>query len=171
MQIMNLTDVQKTTVRGWIESGLKLSEIQNRLSSEFGLTTTYMEVRFLVDDLKVMPKDPEPAKPVEPPVAPKPGPADPPPAEADALDETAGEIPALPPAGTGKVKLSLDTVAVPGTVASGQVTFSDGQTAQWYLDQMGRLGLSPKQKGYRPPPADVQAFQVELQREFEKLGF
>ena len=63
---MNLDEAQRTKVVEWIGQGLKLAEIQNRLISEFKLTLTYMEVRMLVDDLKVMPKDPEPVKPVEP---------------------------------------------------------------------------------------------------------
>jgi transposase len=58
---MNLDDTQKQTVRAWIEDGQKLAEIQKRLGSQFGLQLTYMEVRLLVDDLKLVPKDPEPA--------------------------------------------------------------------------------------------------------------
>ena len=62
---MNLDEAQRTKVAEWIAQGLKLSDIQNRLVSELGLTMTYMEVRFLVDDLKLAPKDVEPPKPVE----------------------------------------------------------------------------------------------------------
>ena len=66
---MNLTDEQRQRVAAWIEKGAKLAEIQNRLASEFGITLTYMEARFLVDDLKLTPKDPEPPKVVTPPAA------------------------------------------------------------------------------------------------------
>ena len=59
---MKLDDAQKKTVIGWIEQGLKLAEIQKKLGTEMGLNPTYMEVRFLVDDLKVIPKDPEPVE-------------------------------------------------------------------------------------------------------------
>ena len=52
----------------WVAQGLKLSDIQNRLVSELGVTMTYMEVRFLVDDLKLTLKDPEPTGPIEVPV-------------------------------------------------------------------------------------------------------
>lgn len=171
---MNLTDAQKATVRSWLENGVKLSEIQNRIAAEFGVSLTYMELRFLVDDLKVLPKDPEPAKPADLPASKQAGAAPAAPDEADdaLADEETEAIPAPPPLpGAGNVKLTLDTVTLPGAIASGSVTFSDGQTAQWYLDQMGRLGLAPKQKGYRPSPADVQAFQMQLQKEFEKLGY
>ena len=57
---MSLNDAQKETVRGWIADGLKVAEIQKRLVEEFDRRLTYMEVRFLVDDLGVLPKDPEP---------------------------------------------------------------------------------------------------------------
>ena len=61
---MNLNDAQKKSVVEWIAQGMKLSEIQRRINSEFGIAMTYIEVRFLVDDLKLTPKDPEPPKPV-----------------------------------------------------------------------------------------------------------
>ena len=67
---MILTDVQRAKVAEWINAGAKMSEIQNRLLSELGLKLTYMEVRFLVDDLKLTPKDPEPPKVVAPPPEP-----------------------------------------------------------------------------------------------------
>ena len=43
----------------WIAEGLKLAEIQNRIASELGVQMTYMDVRLLVDDLKLVPKDEE----------------------------------------------------------------------------------------------------------------
>src|SRR5436309_2122976 len=49
---MNLDHSQRAKVSQWIAEGLKLSDIQNRLATEFGLRMTYMDVRFLVDDLK-----------------------------------------------------------------------------------------------------------------------
>jgi hypothetical protein len=75
------------------------------------------------------------------------------------------------PAGTGQVSVTLDQIARPGTMISGKVTFSDGNTAEWYLDQMGRLGVVPAVKGYKPSQQDVQTFQMELQRQLQKMGF
>src|SRR5215218_10287527 len=142
---MQLTDEQKKQVAAWIADGIKLSDIQNRIAEEFGVRLTYMDVRFLADDLKVMPKDPpEPPKPV-PTEDPTPAPAPP----AAALAENAET-----PVG-GKVSLTVDTLARPGTIVSGKVTFTDGKSATWYLDQMGRLGVSPDEQGYRPPAGDV----------------
>src|SRR5689334_6184961 len=59
---MNLDESQRNKVAEWIKQGLKLAEIQNRLVSELAVKMTYMEVRLLVDDLKLVPKDVEPPK-------------------------------------------------------------------------------------------------------------
>ena len=170
---MKLDEAQRATVAGWIAAGSKLSEIQTRLASELGLKLTYMEVRFLVDDLKLVPKDPEPPKPVVPPPAaapetipgPQPGGA-----QTPAAPLTVGE--AVPAAGArGNVVLTMDQVTRPGALVSGKVTFSDGAKADWYLDQRGRLGVVPVVQGYKPLPEDVEEFQIALQSELAKLGF
>jgi len=161
---MNLDEKQRQQVAAWIADGLKISEIQNRLESEFGLRTTYMEVRLLVDDLKLTPKDPEPPKP--PPAAASPpaaAPTAPPSPLAPAAPATA--LPA------GGVTVMVDHLARPGAMVSGKVTFSDGQKADWYLDQAGRLGVVPVVQGYKPSAADVQQFQLALQDEMAKMGF
>jgi hypothetical protein len=160
---MNLTEEQRQRVATWITEGAKLSEIQNRLAAEFGIKLTYMEARFLVDDLKLTPKDPEPPKLIVP-EAKSPAPVTAP------LSAVPAAKPGLPPAG-GKVSVGVDQIARPGAIVSGKVTFSDGQTADWYLDQAGRLGVVPKQQGYKPSPADVQEFQLALQQEVAKLGY
>ncbi|HEX7654389.1 MAG TPA: hypothetical protein VF607_12845 [Verrucomicrobiae bacterium] len=163
---MKLSAEQTQQVSNWIQAGAKLSEIQSRLAQELGIKMTYMEVRFLVDDLKLVPKDPEPPKVVEPSK-----PATPPTPTAAAEDLTpADEV--LPPAGEPvKVSVTVDQITRPGSLISGKVTFSDGQLADWYLDQMGRLGVAPKQQGYKPSATDVQEFQMALQREVAKLGY
>jgi hypothetical protein len=124
-----------------------------------------MEVRMLVDDLKVMPKDPEPVKPVEPapPAASTKSPLEEPRAAIPTPGQSAG--------GPGNVSLIVDQLTRPGAVVSGKVTFSDGNTAAWQIDQTGQLGLIPAKPGYRPPPSDVQPFQMALQTELSKLGF
>lgn len=162
---MNLDEAQRKKVAAWITEGLKLSEIQSRLSTEFNLRLTYMDVRFLVDDLKLTPKDPEPPKtPASALTAPAP-PASPVRGPAPGKPEPAGK-----PKAAG-VSVVVDTLARPGAVVSGKVTFSDGNTADWHLDQTGRLGLAPQQAGYRPPAGDVQQFQAQLEVELSKLGF
>jgi hypothetical protein len=154
---MNLTEEQRQRVTAWILQGAKLSEIQNHIAQEFGMRLTYMETRFLVDDLKLTPKDPEPPKIEKPPVPEAKKPAEPPKTPADA-------------AKPGGVSVGVDQIARPGALVSGKVTFSDGQKADWYLDQMGRLGVVPAQQGYKPPAADVQQFQIALQEELQRMG-
>jgi hypothetical protein len=154
---MALTDEQKTKVAAWIAEGLKPSDVQSRLESEFGLRVTYMEVRFLMDDLKLTPIDPantEPPKPEDPAAGPLP--------EVSPL-----ENPDAPATG---VKVDVDKITRPGAVVSGHVTFTDGQIGEWYLDQTGRLGMVPPAPGYRPPDKDVAEFQVVLEQELVKLG-
>ena len=172
---MNLDEAQRRQVAKWIEEGLKLSEIQSKLASDFGVRLTYMEVRFLIDDLKLKPKDKEPPPA---PVLPKtsaspgrqppagPGTQTPPTAEGDEADFDEESLP-----GTSNVSVSVDQVTRPGALVSGKVTFSDGQTADWYLDQMGRLGVVAKQQGYKPSQSDLMAFQAELQNQLAKMGY
>jgi hypothetical protein len=145
---MNLDDTQRQKVAAWINEGLKLAEIQKRLESEFGLRVTYLDVRFLVDDLKLKPKDPPP--PPKPPAPPE------------------AASPLAAPA--SKVSVTVDQLTRPGSMVSGKVKFSDGKTADWLLDQAGRLAIVPAEKGYKPPTADVQEFQIALQQELQKLG-
>jgi hypothetical protein len=160
---MTLDDTQRKKVAGWIAEGLKLSEIQNRISSELGLRMTYMDVRLLVDDMKLTPKDIEPPKPVAPVSPPTPAPQKSP-------GGLKVENQPAPEASVSGVSVSVDQLARPGAVVSGKVTFSDGKKADWYIDQTGRLGLAPQEAGYRPPAADVQQFQIALEAELSKMG-
>lgn len=185
---MQLTEAQAQQAREWLKDGLKLSDFQKRVEKEFGLRLTYMDTRLLVDDLRVVPKD------VEPPKAPEPAAPAPPPAPGTAPATTQAfspgsfpgqggftpgtpaaapmpeAEPAMPPA-SGNVSVTTDAITRVGALASGSITFSDGQKAQWYLDQTGRFGMVPAQRGYRPSPQDVQEVQMLLERELQKLGY
>jgi hypothetical protein len=65
----------------------------------------------------------------------------------------------------------VDQLARPGAMVSGKVTFSDGKSAEWYLDQSGQLGLIAQQTGYRPAAADLQQFQIALDAELSRMGY
>ena len=155
---MNLDEAQRQKVAAWIADGATISQIQTRLTSELSLKLTYMEVRLLVDDLKLTPKDPEPPKVIAPAAA----------AAKPVAEKTAPTPAANVPGG---VSVTVDQLARPGAIVSGKVTFSDGQQADWYLDQAGRLGVAPKQQGYKPSAADVQQFQAALEKEITRMGF
>ena len=169
---MEVTDEHKRRISSWIAEGARLSDIQRRLADEENLHLTYMEVRFLVDDLKLTPKDTAQS---EAPVAVG--------AASDAGAFPAGTGPAAPsmsaiappgaapPAQTGgKVSVSVDEITRAGALVSGSVVFSDGKKAGWYLDQLGRLGMVPDEQGYRPPQADIAEFQLALEKELTRLG-
>ncbi len=156
---MTLNEEQKQKVIGWIKEGRKLSEIQNLIATEFGIRLTYMEVRLLVDDLKVMPIDNESEKKAEkkqPQVKP----------EDDAESKENEDVEVL-----SNVSVTIDKMTRPGSVMSGSVRFSDGVTAEWYVDEMGRLALMASKPGYRPSEQDVKKFQIELQKQLSGSGY
>ncbi len=193
---MTLSPEQSSAVSSWIAAGDSLSAVQRKLRDQYGVSLTFMEVRFLVDDLNLQLKDPAPkvnaSDVTQAGAAPSPsahasrGPADSG-ADADAGamadDESyADEAPpaggALPPedelpGGASSVTLDVDKVTLhPGALASGSVTFSDGVTAKWIIDNYGRPGFTEvSQPGYRPKPADAQAFMQQLSAELQKRGF
>jgi hypothetical protein len=148
---MVLTDEHKKEVASWIADGASLSDVQKRLKDEFQIAMTYMDVRFLVDDLKLQIKEEEPkqSEAAERLAAAK---------QEGEMQREGGAAPA------GGVSVTMDRITKPQALASGKVTFSDGETAEWMLDQSGRLGLVPAKPGYRPSETDVMAFQRELQR-------
>lgn len=163
---MNLTDEQKKTVAGWLEEGLSVADVQTRLADELAVKMTYMEVRFLLDDLALAPKDAaEESEPAEPETT---ADEDLPVREAEAvLDDPGAEKPGP---GSGAVTVTADQVVRPGALASGKVTFSDGVTAAWYLDQFGRLGVVADDKSYKPSQEDLMEFQTQLQSELARMG-
>jgi len=171
---MSLTDEQKKQVATWIEAGAKPADVQSRLEAEFGLRVTYMEVRFLIDDLKVMPKDPTPppvAKPEQEPVVAQAPEA----AGVPADEELEGEAPFAADgdaeAAASKVAVKVDSITRPGAMVSGSATMSDGKKVDWYLDQYGRLGMVPPEPGYRPAQSDLAEFQAALEKELMKQGY
>jgi hypothetical protein len=76
------------------------------------------------------------------------------------------------PAATGEVVLDVDGVTlIPGAIASGKVTFSDGVTGKWIIDHQGRPGFTEISKpGYRPSPEDAQSFMRQLEAELQRKG-
>lgn len=193
---MSLTPDQKQTVASWVAAGDNLSAIQKKLNEQFNISLTYRDVRFLVDDLDLSLKDPAPKvdasdfsktqtgqpKPAAP-AAEKKGflekakeklglGKDAPDGDLPPEEEIADEdLEDLPPE-AGGVSVEIDKVnLIPGALASGSVTFSDGVTGKWIVDQQGRPGFTQiSQPGYRPSAADSQSFMQELSRAFQSRG-
>ncbi|MEY4086323.1 MAG: hypothetical protein RLZZ405_511 [Verrucomicrobiota bacterium] len=153
----SLTPAQTAQVASWVASGATLSQVQTRLAAELGVTMTFMDVRFLVDDLNLtLIEKEEPKKPEEP----------------AAADATApGADPAASAPAAGGVTVEVDTIAQPHAMVSGNVTFSDGQKADWYIDHQGRPGLTPRLPGYRPTQEDIVEFQTKLDGALRQAGF
>ena len=57
---MTLNPEQTKAVSEWVAAGDNLYTIQKKLSDQLKISMTYMDVRFLVDDLNLKLKDPEP---------------------------------------------------------------------------------------------------------------
>lgn len=191
---MTLSPEQQQAVAAWVAAGDNLSVVQKKLAEEFKISMTYMDIRFLVDDLGLELKNATARGDVDADLS-KAAPAtgaekkagllqrlkkavgagdeEPEDAlDAEAPDEEAGGLPdELPPGIPGAVKVELDRVMRPGAVASGNVTFSDGVSGKWALDQLGRLMLDLGRKGYQPSAADVQSFQQELSRLLQGPAF
>jgi hypothetical protein len=177
---MELSQQQREAVSQWIASGESLAAVQRRLRDEFSLSMTYMEVRFLVDDLGLELKTPEKPRPAPAPDAalPENPPADPLAAPGSGAPATADEGFAADladelgtPDAPGAVKVEVDRIMRPGTVVSGSVKFSDGNSATWALDQMGRLMLDAGKTGYKPSQADIATFQQELSAQLQRHGY
>jgi len=179
---MSLTPEQTTAVTSWVAAGDNLSTIQKKLLEQFKVTMTYRDVRFLVDDLNLALKDAAPkidasdvtkaavTKPAAPGATATSDAGAPAPAGAE---DNFGSDPDDVPAGASTVSVSLDKVVLtPGAIASGDVTFSDGVTGKWIVDNQGRPGFTKvSQPGYRPTPADGEAFMQQLSAALQKRGF
>ncbi|HMD59814.1 MAG TPA: hypothetical protein VKG78_00190 [Opitutaceae bacterium] len=167
---MTLNPDQKKAVSEWVAAGDSLYTVQKKLAEELKVSMTYMDVRFLVDDLNLQLKDPEPKADASD--VGKAGPAP----EKKGFIEKAKEKLGLSPGGPAgpdegmdapppsAVRVTVDKVTLnPSAMASGTVTFGDGVTAKWMVDHQGRPGLLEMSKpGYRPSAADAQAFMQEL---------
>lgn len=156
----SLSASQKQQVADWIKDGATLSEVQKKITSEFSVHMTYLDVRFLVDDLDVTPVDKTPP--------PAPVKTEPEPQAAGEPTPAGAESRAAP---SGSVRINIDPIQPPGVLVGGTVTFSDGKTGRWQMDQQGQLGFVPPEPGYKPTPADVQQFQLGLDAELRKLGY
>jgi hypothetical protein len=129
-----------------------------------------LELKLLVSELNILPKDQEAASaPVN--LAAAAGQ----PAPTRSTPSAAPPAPASPAAAPSgqkvPVAVAVDKLARPGAMVSGGVTFSDGHQAAWYVDEMGRLSVAAGEPGYRPTAGDMQEFQMALEQELARAGF
>ena len=158
---MEISDAQKATVTKWIKEGRSLADMQRLLRENFEISMTYMDVRFLVDDLDIELAVEEPEPPELSDFK----------AEEDATAESA-EAELVEEGVDGAVTVDVDAIVRPGSLVSGTVLFSDGVSLGWQLSAAGQLGLIPgEDPEYRPSPEDVQSFQSQLEEVLRKKGF
>lgn len=161
-----LSEEQKKEVAKWFVAGASLDEIQKRIKEEFALHITYLDLRLMVSEF------PQPAEEEEP----EPAEAESPESCPEDSGEERTEIPAPEEGESGELSpcdldVSIDGLVIPGTLASGDVTFSDGVKGKWFVDQSGRLGLGGDiPQGYRPPPTDAALFQQKLMELLQSRG-
>ena len=164
---MILSDTQKVIVAEWVQNGRSLADVQSSLREEFDISLTYMDVRFLVDDLDI--KMPEPkAEPESNQEAKEEAAQNTDPTDGEAIDP---EIVGDNSSSAGGVSVDVDAIMRPGSLVSGTVRFSDGVSLGWQLSASGQLGLIPgEDPEYRPDPEDVQSFQTQLEEVLRKKG-
>ena len=161
-----------------VPEGYSLSKIQDMLKDQ-GVHITFMELRLLASEIEEQVwKETEKTQAAQEPakeIAPAAGPAEntetfpeeePPAPQAAPIPESEPNAAdqAAPAAPRGKTTVELSKIARPGTAASGTVKFGSGVTAEWVVDQFGRLGLD-KASG-KPDEQDIREFQMELQKLF-----
>ena len=162
------TNAIKKFIAEKVPQGYSLSKIQDMLK-ERNVNITFMELRLLASEIEsgVWAETEAKAEAARKKDAPAPSGAVPEAEAEDAFPPEADDGAELPPAGadqtlTGKTTVEVSPIARPGAVASGSVKFGSGVTAEWMLDQYGRLGLD-KPTG-KPTEQDIKEFQIELQK-------
>ena len=139
-----------------IAEGISLSDIQMEVNEKFSQKLTYMDIRILASALDIDWQGRADKAKVE---------AEKEKEQAEAENKENAEA-ALPPENgeaAGKTVVEVSKLMRPGTALSGTVKFASGSTADWYIDQTGRLGLENLQ-GNQPTQDDIREFQVELEK-------
>lgn len=139
-----LSEEQISEIRSWAAAGAQLPDIQARIRQEFEISVTFMDTRLIILDLGIE------------------------------LVEEEKEVPQpeikIVPVPTGKVTVTMDSIAIPGALVSGKAEFSDGESAVWMLDQSGRPSLNPDTPGYNPGEEDIVEFQKQLRDLIQNAG-
>lgn len=139
-----LSGDQIDSIKSWAAAGAQLPEIQVRIREEFGFAATYMDTRFVILDLGI-----------------------------ELIEEKKEEpVPEVKqaPVPTGTVTVTMDAIPLPNALISGKAVFSDGEKAEWLIDQSGRPALVPDTEGYQPTQEDIMEFQVQLRAHVQKSG-
>ncbi len=139
-----LSPDQINTIKQWAEQGARLADIQKNMREEMNLSLTYMDTRLVILDLGITLAE-------------------------DKTEPVSQENPQTALA-TGKTSVTVDSVALPGAIISGRVSFSDGESAAWMIDQMGQPSIDPNNPDYEPTQEDIIEFQKQLRAVIQQQG-
>ena len=151
-----------------VAQGISLSNIQDELTAQ-NVKITFMELRLIASEIdteelakldkkaEVKKEEKAPEAPAQEEMPAEEVPAAPAEVPAEAPAEPAEEAP------RGPTVVEISKLAMPGYALNGSVKFGSGVTADWYLDQMGRLALD-KVEGGKPNEKDIEEFQLELRK-------
>ena len=151
-----------------VAEGISLSKIQDELTAQ-NVKITFMELRLIASEIdteelakldkkaEVKKEEKAPEAPVQEEMPAEEVPAAPAETPAEAPEEPAEDAP------RGPTVVEICKLAMPGYALNGSVKFGSGVTADWYLDQMGRLALD-KVEGGKPNEKDIEEFQMELRK-------
>ena len=137
-----LSPEQIQSIRTWAEEGLDLNAIQKRLHEDLNIKLTFMDTRFLLQDLDIRIRQPEP----EP--------------EAEQPGELPGTMPP-PPSQLGKTQVTVDEITPPHALMAGKVLFKSGAQGAWDIDRTGRINWDATLG--EPTADDLREFETELQ--------
>jgi hypothetical protein len=136
----------KKTIAKLLNEGNSLSDIQKILDDEHGEKMTFLDLRMLASEIEDIDwtKDEEP--------------------EAVETDDEGKEetVENSVESEDGKTVIEVSKLTRPGVALSGSVKFASGASAEWVLDQMGRLAFE-KSDG-KPTEEDLAEFQEELKK-------
>lgn len=135
-----LSPEQVQSIRDWAEEGFDLNAIQKNLHEKLGLKLTFMDTRFLLQDLDIHLRQPEPA--------PQP--------EQSEMEAAPAPSPLL-----GKTQVSVDEVTPPHALIAGKVLFKSGAQGVWDIDRTGRINWDATRG--EPTADDLREFETELQ--------
>ncbi len=189
-----MTEEQKKAVASWADEGAGISEIQNRLASEFDVHMSYMETRLMLMDINVSVKDKVTAPKKNDSDGISTGEAevsededgeeyagDEDSADADSADALSGGADGEETADEGEsgekensggdVSVEVNRIAQPGFVVTGSAVFPDGVSAEWGITNDGRISFVPSKPGYRPSAEDMRKFQLKLRDALYGKGY
>ena len=150
-----LSPEQVRSIRDWAEEGLDLNAIQKRLHEDLGIKLTFMDTRFLLQDLDIQIRQPEPEPQAEQP-AELSGAAGPPPRPASLPG-----APAPPASLLGKTQVTVDEITPPHALMAGKILFRSGAQGVWDIDRTGRINWDATLG--EPTADDLREFETELQ--------